>query len=92
MISSPRAAGYATWRDIAACRHHDPELFFPIAAVGPALDQAEQAKQVCQRCPVREPCLRWALDRGVAFGIWGGATEDERLAMRRALVPPRSPR
>jgi hypothetical protein len=34
----------------------------------------------------------WALDRGVAFGIWGGATEDERLAIRRALVPPRSPR
>lgn len=35
------------------------------------------------RCPVREPCLIWALDRGVAFGIWGGAMEDERRAMRR---------
>src|SRR5580700_8731178 len=32
-----------------------------------------------------------ALDRGVAFGIWGGATEDERRAMCRALVPPRCP-
>ena len=84
MMRSPRVAGHATWRDIAACRHHDPELFFPIAAAGPALDQAEQAKQVCQRCPAREPCLRWALDRGVAFGIWGGATEDERRAMRDA--------
>ena len=50
----------------------------PELAAGPALDQAEQARQVCQRCPAREPCLRWALDRGVAFGIWGGATEDER--------------
>jgi WhiB family transcriptional regulator, redox-sensing transcriptional regulator len=84
MIRSPRVAGHATWRDTAACRHHDPELFFPIAAAGPALDQAEQAKRVCQPCPAREPCLRWALDRGVAFGIWGGTTEDERRAMRDA--------
>jgi Transcription factor WhiB len=36
--------------------------------------------------------LHWALDRGVTFGIWGGATEDERRAMSRALVPPRSSR
>jgi WhiB family redox-sensing transcriptional regulator len=49
MIRNPRVAGHATWRDIAACRHHDPELFFPIAAARPALDQVEQAKQVCQR-------------------------------------------
>jgi WhiB family redox-sensing transcriptional regulator len=92
MIRSPRAADQVTWRDGAACSHHDPELFFPIGAAGPALDQVERAKQVCRQCPVREPCLRWALHRGVAFGIWGGATEDERRAMRRALVPPRSPR
>ena len=90
MMRSPQVAGHATWRDIAACRHHDPELFFPIAAAGPALDQAEQARQVCQRCPAQEPCLRWALDRGVAFGIWGGTTEDERRTMRRTLVPPPS--
>ena len=76
-----------TWRDVAACRHHDLELFFPIGAAGPALDKVERAKQVCQRCPGREPCLRWALDRAVAFGVWGGAIEDER----RAMVPPRSP-
>jgi hypothetical protein len=30
MIRSPRAADHATWRDVAACRHHDFELFFPI--------------------------------------------------------------
>ncbi len=91
MIRSPRAAGYATWRDIAACRHHDPELFFPVAAAGLALDQAEQAKQVCQRCPVREPCLRWALDRGVAFGIWGGGPRmsGSRCAARWCHRDPR---
>jgi WhiB family redox-sensing transcriptional regulator len=76
-------------RIAAHCSEWRMPLFFPIGAAGPALDQVERARQVCQRCSVGEPCLRWALDRGVAFGIWGGATEDERRAMRRALVPPR---
>jgi WhiB family transcriptional regulator, redox-sensing transcriptional regulator len=90
MIRSPRrsaAADRVTWRDIAACRQHDPELFFPIGSAGPALEQAEQAKRICARCPVQARCLRWALDRDVAFGIWGGTTEDERRAMRAALTP-----
>jgi WhiB family redox-sensing transcriptional regulator len=77
-----------TWRDVAACRDHDPELFFPIGAAGPALDQVERAKQVCQRCPVREPCLRWALNHGVAFGIWGGAHRG-RAARAGATAIPR---
>ena len=69
----------------AGVQGHPPvQAVSAVAAAGPALDQAEQARQVCQRCPAQEPCLRWALDRGVAFGIWGGTTEDERRAMRDA--------
>ena len=30
--------------------------------------------------------LDWALDHGVAFGIWGGLTEDERRAIRGVLL------
>ena len=90
MIRSPRLAGHATWRDIAACRHHDPELFFPIAAAGPALDQVERAKQVCAGCQVRTPCLAWALASGQEAGVWGGASEDERRALprRRQVARP----
>jgi WhiB family redox-sensing transcriptional regulator len=66
------------WRGGAACRHHDPDLFFPEGTAGPALRQADQAKRVCQSCPVRTPCLGFALRHGVAFGIWGGATAEER--------------
>ena len=40
------------WRHRALCRDEDPELFFPIGTTGPALVQIEQAKAVCQRCPV----------------------------------------
>ena len=51
-----------TWRDRAACLGVDPELFFPIGNTGPALLQIEEAKVVCGRCEVVEPCLSWAVE------------------------------
>ena len=77
-------AGRTDWRDQAACRRLDPELFFPVSNLGAALTDIEAAKRVCQRCPVAAPCLRWALDLGQVSGIWGGTTEEERRALRRA--------
>jgi WhiB family redox-sensing transcriptional regulator len=58
-------------------------LFFPVGSSGPALAQIYEAKAVCARCPVREACLRFALDTGQNYGIWGGLTEDERHKLRR---------
>jgi WhiB family transcriptional regulator, redox-sensing transcriptional regulator len=79
------------WRDHAACRHEDPDLFFPIGTTGPAQVQTQQAKAVCGHCPVREQCLDWALETGQGIGIWGGTTELERRALhRRARSRPRS--
>jgi WhiB family redox-sensing transcriptional regulator len=75
------------WRDDAACLHADPELFFPDGAAGLALRQMDEAKQICRSCPVRQPCLTWALDQVIVSGVWGGTTEDERRALRRAAVP-----
>ena len=71
------------WRHHAACRDVDPELFFPIGNTGPALLQIDEAKQVCQRCKVMEPCLQWALESGQDAGVWGGLSEDERRAVKR---------
>ncbi|HLL37389.1 MAG TPA: WhiB family transcriptional regulator [Streptomyces sp.] len=71
------------WREQAACRHEDPDLFFPIGTSGPALMQTEQAKAICRRCPVREPCLQWALDTDQTIGVWGGTSETERRALKR---------
>jgi WhiB family redox-sensing transcriptional regulator len=42
------------------------------------------ALQMCAICPVRPQCLRWALDQDQISGVWGGTTEAERLARRRA--------
>jgi WhiB family redox-sensing transcriptional regulator len=71
------------WRERAACLHVDPELFFPISNRGPALQQIDEAKAVCGRCPVAEQCLDWAVQVGQVDGIWGGTTERERCAARR---------
>ncbi|MGW1469133.1 WhiB family transcriptional regulator [Streptomyces sp. NPDC002308] len=71
------------WRTRAACREEDPDLFFPIGSTGPALVQTEDAKAVCGTCPVREQCLRWALDNNQDAGVWGGLAEDERRALKR---------
>ncbi|MCK8678838.1 WhiB family transcriptional regulator [Streptomyces lichenis] len=71
------------WRHRAVCRDEDPDLFFPIGNTGPALLQAEEAKGVCRRCPVREPCLEWAIESGQEAGVWGGMSEDERRALKR---------
>lgn len=79
------------WRDTAACRHGDAELFFPEGTAGPALRQADRARQLCMVCPVRDACLAWALRHRVEFGIWGGMDPEQRRATRAELsgrVPP----
>ena len=69
----------------AACKGADPDLFFgPDAEFVTARQQREAAaKAICAGCPVRLECLAYALDTSQAYGIWGGANEDERRAMRR---------
>jgi WhiB family transcriptional regulator, redox-sensing transcriptional regulator len=74
----PAMTARATWRDDAACRHADPDLFFPIGATGPALRQISEAKRICRACPARTPCLAWALENGITDGVWGAITPDER--------------
>ena len=71
------------WRDDAACRDADADLFFPVGTMGPALRQIDEAKRICRACPARAACLAWAIDHGITSGVWGGTTEDERRALRQ---------
>lgn len=73
------------WQLKGACRDEDPELFFPVGKMGPALEQIEEAKDICRVCPVREECLDWATRTGQKFGVWGGTTEDERRTLRKRM-------
>lgn len=66
------------WRNRAACRDEDPDLFFPERG-----ESIEAAKEICGRCPVRLDCLRYALKVGIHHGVWGGASERARRRMRR---------
>lgn len=61
------------WFDDAACRGLDVELFY---SEDPAA--TSQALQLCRRCPVREACLRTAMDQREFDGVWGGVPEAQR--------------
>ena len=71
-----------SWLDRAACRDVDPEIFFPIGRGMLAERQAIQAKVVCQRCPVRPECLKWAQFHASGDGVWAGFDADERRELR----------
>ena len=79
----------ANWRDNAACRHADPELFFPVGTTGDAIDDTEAAIGLCRRCPVRAQCLEFAMVTNQRDGIWGAMSEEDRRRMRSAWVAAR---
>ena len=74
------------WRELAACRDEDPELFFPVGSGRAANAQIKQAKAVCARCPVRARCLEAGMSE--EYGVWGGLTEEERRALRQTPERP----
>lgn len=76
-----------SWRESAACRNYDPELFFPIGTTGRAIAEIQRAKAVCAICPVRADCLAFALATHQDYGIWGGCDEAERRVLRRQRRP-----
>ena len=71
------------WMRDARCRDVDTEVFFPAPTdfVGQAA-----AKLVCQDCPVKQPCLEYALAHNLQ-GIYGGTGQRERKRMTRRRIP-----
>ncbi len=90
MLQPDRRSTSVSWMSKGACQGEDPELFFPIAMTGPALQQVSVAKAICQRCAVRVACLSYGLQTS-QDGIWGATTREERRAMRRARACPPTP-
>ena len=70
-----------SWQKNSACSKPENkklvDAFFSTNA-----EEKYQAKNLCFECPVRDQCLKWALENRQIWGIWGGRDETE---IRRAL-------
>ena len=66
------------WMALGNCRDEPPSLFFPSDGVG-----VEIARKLCATCPVKSPCLEYALRNRIDHGVWGGASERERRRILR---------
>lgn len=65
------------WAARAQCAAGSPDDLFAKGAA------QQNAKTICQRCPVVAECLADALDNRTEYGVWGGMTERERRALLR---------
>ena len=72
------SVNHEDWMAEGLCVGVNPDLFFP----GHGGD-VSAAKAICAECPVKVPCLTYALQEGIKHGIWGGRSEKERRKMRR---------
>lgn len=73
--------GSTDWINDAECAKREyrdkVEIFFSYK-----YDERHEAKNICYTCPVRDKCLKWALESKEIWGIWGGRDEYE---IRRTL-------
>lgn len=66
------------WMSEGRCRDMDPAVFFPSDGIG-----VQGAQRICSECPVKTPCLEYALANRVDHGVWGGTSERERRRILR---------
>lgn len=69
---------------IPPCQTTDPDVWF--AEQGSSGDY-RNARKLCQRCPVVQQCLTYALENEESFGVWGGRTPKERWNLKRKKTP-----
>lgn len=62
----------------AKCRNANPEIFYPEQG-----GSTKEAKRICEECPIRIPCLDYALENNERFGVWGGFSERERRKIQQ---------
>lgn len=66
-----------TWREAAACRNADPDLFV-VHRANQAQRRTDAAKALCAVCPVVAACDAWATRVGERHLVAGGKTPAER--------------
>lgn len=53
-------------------------------AFGDTSHYYDEARTICNSCPVRKECLDHALENKERYGMWGGTTPIERRRVERA--------
>ena len=76
------------WWDTDPCKGMDGKIFFPEIARGyQEKDPYKEAKKICAFCKSRNECFELAMEAEVheivRFGVFGGRTPRERLAIQR---------
>jgi WhiB family redox-sensing transcriptional regulator len=81
-------ADHWEWQYEGSCRTMPSEMFFhPDGERGPRRRNRENAaKAVCASCPVIQQCRAHALAVQEPYGIWGGLSEDDRLAILHNVI------
>ena len=70
--SAPGAPDVSTdWRDAAECVRQT----HAVTSSSERGQSGLEAKAICAVCPVRQPCLEYALRASVRCGVWGGLSE-----------------
>lgn len=77
-----------TWQESAACAQHDAELWHVEGKDADSIYTRKAAVRICGDCPVRTPCLTYAMKfeaQGAdhRYGIWGGMTATQRENLAR---------
>lgn len=84
------AASVPTVRSMARCSDGEG-TFAPLFFSEDDFDLA-RAKAICRKCSLRESCLEGALERGEAYGVWGGELLTDGViveTVRRRGRPPK---
>lgn len=71
------------WMEQAKCQSRTDIPFFPEDGA-----PAVPAIRFCNGCPVKIECLQYALHHNLSDGVWGGASPNQRKAMRRRRFNP----
>jgi hypothetical protein len=85
--------------DQALCKGADISLWFPdfeteegeqvfddgtvFESYGDTTDFYEAARSICSVCPMKDPCLEYAMEHRIRFGMYGGMTPIERRRVER---------
>lgn len=67
----------------AACKEVGTHFYYPEdKGMGNTIED-KIARSICEGCPVRIPCAEWGIHHE-RHGIWGGLSETQRRAARKA--------